>query len=196
MQYSIFGRKFSEQTGIGQLMDDLGCFHPGSCLLGGGNPAFIPEVTEVWKEIISKQIESGSIQRIIGSYESPSGIPELRETIASILSEESGTKITEDQIAITNGSQNAFYFLLNFFSGNFGNGQRKKFFFPFFPNISVTRIKLWSPIHSCPLHLRFKKSGINIINILYLWKSSIRFKIGNRMPVVSAFHDLRIRPVT
>ncbi|EMM72949.1 valine--pyruvate transaminase [Leptospira weilii] len=133
MQYSIFGRKFSEQTGIGQLMDDLGRFHPGSCLLGGGNPAFIPEVAEVWKEIISKQIESGSMQRIIGSYESPSGIPELRETIASILSEESRTKITEDQIAITNGSQNAFYFLLNFFSGNFGNGRRKKIFFPILP---------------------------------------------------------------
>ncbi|MDI7224082.1 valine--pyruvate transaminase [Leptospira santarosai] len=133
MRYSTFGRKFSEQTGIGQLMDDLGSFHPGSCLLGGGNPAFIPEVTDVWKEIVSKQIESGVIQKIIGSYESPSGIPELRETIASILSEESGTKITEDQIAITNGSQNAFYFLLNFFSGNFGNGQRKKIFFPILP---------------------------------------------------------------
>lgn len=194
MRYSTFGRKFSEQTGIGQLMDDLGSFHPGSCLLGGGNPAFIPEVTDVWKEIVSKQIESGVIQKIIGSYESPSGIPELRETIALILSEESGTKITEDQIAITNGSQNAFYFLLNFFSGNFGNGQRKKIFFPFFPNISATRIRLWNPIRFCPLPRKSEKSEIDIINILYLWKSSIRRPIGNGMQVVSAFQDLRIRP--
>ncbi|WP_061247834.1 valine--pyruvate transaminase [Leptospira alstonii] len=133
MQYSIFGRKFSEQTGIGQLMDDLASSRPDSCLLGGGNPALIPEAAEVWKEIVLKQIESERMEKILGSYESPSGIPELRETIASILSEESGTKIQEDQIAITNGSQNAFYFLLNFFSGNFGNGQRKKILFPILP---------------------------------------------------------------
>ncbi|EMO42532.1 valine--pyruvate transaminase [Leptospira noguchii] len=133
MQYSIFGRKFLKQTGIGQLMDDLSNSPPGSCLLGGGNPAFIPELIEVWREIVSKQIESGSMDKILGGYESPSGILELREMIASILSNESGTKISKDQIAITNGSQNAFYFLLNFFSGNFGNDQRKKILFPILP---------------------------------------------------------------
>ncbi|RHX82240.1 valine--pyruvate transaminase [Leptospira yasudae] len=133
MRYSLFGNKFSRQTGIGQLMDDLGNPPPGSCLLGGGNPALIPEVNEVWREIVSKLLESGSMGRILGSYESPSGVLELRETIASILSEESGTAIDKDQIAITNGSQNAFYFLLNFFSGNFGNGNRKKILFPILP---------------------------------------------------------------
>ncbi|EMO29683.1 hypothetical protein LEP1GSC170_5318 [Leptospira interrogans serovar Bataviae str. HAI135] len=157
MQYSIFGRKFLKQTGIGQLMDDLSNSPPGSCLLGGGNPAFIPELIEVWREIVSKQIESGSMDKILGGYESPSGILELREMIASILSNESGTKISKDQIAITNGSQNAFYFLLNFFSGNFGNDQRKKSFFLFFPNTSVIQIKLWSRILFYLLRLKFGK---------------------------------------
>lgn len=114
-------------------MDDLGNPSPGSCLLGGGNPAHIPEVAEVWKEILSKQIESGGIERILGSYESPSGVLELREILAEILSKESGTKISFDEIAITNGSQNAFYFLLNFFSGNFGNQKDKKILFPILP---------------------------------------------------------------
>ncbi|AYV56097.1 valine--pyruvate transaminase [Leptospira kmetyi] len=133
MRYSHFGRKFLKQTGIGQLMDDLGNPPPSACMLGGGNPASIPEVARTWKEIVTEQIESGRMERILGSYESPSGVQELREIVASILTEESGTPIGEDQIAITNGSQNAFYFLLNFFSGNFENGQRKKILFPILP---------------------------------------------------------------
>ncbi|MBM9577453.1 valine--pyruvate transaminase [Leptospira sp. 201903070] len=133
MQYSQFGQKFKKQTGIGQLMHDLGDPPPGACMLGGGNPASILEVTEVWKEILSKQIESGSLKRILGSYESPAGIQELRECVASILSEESGTRISENQISITNGSQNAFYLLLNFFSGKFENDRNKKILFPILP---------------------------------------------------------------
>lgn len=133
MQYSQFGQKFKKQTGIGQLMEDLGSPPPGACMLGGGNPALISEVAQVWKEIVSKQIESGSFKRILGSYESPAGIQELRERVASILSEESGTAISENQIAITNGSQNAFYLLLNFFSGKFENARSKKILFPILP---------------------------------------------------------------
>ncbi|MBM9499330.1 valine--pyruvate transaminase [Leptospira sp. 201903071] len=133
MEYSQFGQKFKKQTGIGQLMDDLGNPPAGACMLGGGNPASIPEVAEVWKKILSKQIESGSLKRILGSYESPAGVQELRECVASILSEESGTNISENQIAITNGSQNAFYLLLNFFSGKFQKGKNKKILFPILP---------------------------------------------------------------
>ncbi|EMO78343.1 hypothetical protein LEP1GSC127_2063 [Leptospira kirschneri str. 200801925] len=157
MQYSIFGRKFLKQTGIGQLMDDLSNPPPGSCLLGGGSPAFIPELIEVWREIVSKQIQSGSMDKILGGYESPSGILELRETIASILSDESGTKISKDQIAITNGSQNAFYFLLNFFPEISVMIKEKKSFFPFFRNTSVIRIKPWSRILFYLLRLKFGK---------------------------------------
>ncbi|MDV6234158.1 valine--pyruvate transaminase [Leptospira ellisii] len=131
--YSDFGNKFLKQTGIGQLMDDLGNPPPGSCMLGGGNPALIPEVSAVWKEIVSKQIESGAMEKILGSYESPAGIRELRERLASVFSEESGSEISPEQIAVTNGSQNAFYFLLNFFSGRFPDGRKRKILFPILP---------------------------------------------------------------
>ncbi len=47
MKVSKFGRKIATQSGIGQLMDDLGLALAGSqdiLMLGGGNPAHIPAV--------------------------------------------------------------------------------------------------------------------------------------------------------
>lgn len=49
MNISKFGQKIAVQSGIGQLMDDLGATgaQKGDVLmLGGGNPARIPEVEE------------------------------------------------------------------------------------------------------------------------------------------------------
>jgi valine--pyruvate aminotransferase len=46
MNVSKFGRKMAVQSGIGQLMDDLGAARGQEhdvLMLGGGNPAHIPE---------------------------------------------------------------------------------------------------------------------------------------------------------
>ena len=45
MNVSKFGKKIAVQSGIGQLMDDLGAALSGErevLMLGGGNPAHIP----------------------------------------------------------------------------------------------------------------------------------------------------------
>ncbi|EQA34974.1 aminotransferase, class I/II [Leptospira inadai serovar Lyme str. 10] len=130
---SKFGTKFRRQTGIGQLMEDLGNPGQGVSMLGGGSPALIPEVEEAWKEILSKLTATGSWESILGKYESPSGKEETLEAFAELLQKESGMTISKDQIAITNGSQNAFYLLLNFFSGAFPDGSKRKALFPTVP---------------------------------------------------------------
>ncbi|TGK07013.1 pyridoxal phosphate-dependent aminotransferase [Leptospira semungkisensis] len=131
--FSRFGRKYENQTGIGQLMEDLGNLRPGMSMLGGGSPALIPEVEEAWREILSKFTSSNFWDSLLGKYETPSGKEETLEALASLLSSETGTKIHKDQIAITNGSQSAFYLLLNFFSGHFEDGSFRKIFLPVLP---------------------------------------------------------------
>ncbi|TGM90714.1 pyridoxal phosphate-dependent aminotransferase [Leptospira licerasiae] len=131
--FSKFGAKFRNQTGIGQLMEDLGNLSPGVSMLGGGSPALIPEVEEVWRKILSRFSELGSWNSILGKYETPTGKEETLEILASLLSSETGTSISKNQIAITNGSQNAFYLLLNFYSGRFEDGSFKKIFLPVMP---------------------------------------------------------------
>ncbi|MGO2570835.1 MAG: hypothetical protein ACTH9E_21570, partial [Serratia proteamaculans] len=46
MTFSLFGDKFTRYAGITRLMDDLneGLRTPGAIMLGGGNPAQIPEM--------------------------------------------------------------------------------------------------------------------------------------------------------
>lgn len=102
-------------------------------MLGGGSPALIPEVEEVWQKILSNFTKSGSWDSILGKYETPSGKEETLEIVASVLSSEIGSPVQKNQIAITNGSQSAFYLLLNFFSGDFGDGSFRKILLPVLP---------------------------------------------------------------
>ena len=48
MTFSLFGEKFTRHSGITLLMEDLndGLRTPGAIMLGGGNPAQIPEMQE------------------------------------------------------------------------------------------------------------------------------------------------------
>lgn len=130
---SQFGEKFQNQTGIGQLMEDLGNAKPGVAMLGGGSPALIPEVEEVWRKILSDFSRNKTWDSILGKYESPSGKQETLESVAEVLRTQLGLKVDPDEIAITNGSQSAFYLLLNFFSGQFPDGSFRKVFLPVVP---------------------------------------------------------------
>lgn len=158
---SKFGTKFRLQTGIGQLMEDLGDVKHGVSMLGGGSPALIPEVEEVWKEILSKLTSGGSWESILGKYESPSGKEETLEVFADLLQKESGMTITKDEIAITNGSQNAFYLLLNFFSGTFPDGSKRKALFPTVPEYIgyIDQPIEEDSIYSLPA--KYKETGID-----------------------------------
>ena len=51
-ELSKFGENLCEGSGIGELMDDLGEALAGGGdvkMLGGGQPAHIPEMDEVWR---------------------------------------------------------------------------------------------------------------------------------------------------
>ena len=52
MDYSNFGTKFTQPNGITQLMEDLGdaknSNNPNIVMLGGGNPALVPEVNNIF----------------------------------------------------------------------------------------------------------------------------------------------------
>ncbi|MDH3981686.1 MAG: valine--pyruvate transaminase, partial [Kiritimatiellaceae bacterium] len=55
------------------------------------------------------------------------------EALAELLRETFGWNITAKNIALTNGSQNAFFCLFNLFAGEMPNGSKKKILFPLTP---------------------------------------------------------------
>ena len=137
LNLSSFGRKISEMSGIGQLMEDLGIALSDSrdvLMLGGGNPAHIPKVQKYLRHSMERLLENGAeFERAIGSYDPPGGNTEFIEAISHLLKTELRWDITPKNIALTNGSQMAFFILFNIFAGAFEDGVVKKILFPLAP---------------------------------------------------------------
>jgi len=134
---SKFGKKIARASGIGQLMDDLGNALAKSqdfLMLGGGNPAHIPEVQKYFRESILRLLDDdGEFERVIGNYDPPQGNREFIEAVATLLANEFGWNIQSKNIALTNGSQSAFFILFNMFTGAFEGRANKKILFPLAP---------------------------------------------------------------
>ena len=137
LNLSSFGQKISEVSGIGQLMEDLGIAlsqRRDMLMLGGGNPAHIPNVQKYFRDSIEKLLHDGAeFERAIGNYDPPGGNKEFIEAISELLQKELGWNIQPKNIALTNGSQTAFFILFNIFAGAFEGGAVKKILFPLAP---------------------------------------------------------------
>lgn len=136
MKLSKFGEKFTRKAGITQLMDDLGAaMAKGDMLmLGGGNPAHIPEVQERFRRQMEDILaEPRGFETMIGNYDGSRGNAAFIEVLADMLRETFGWDIGPENIALTNGSQNAFFCLFNLFAGEMPDGSRKKILFPLTP---------------------------------------------------------------
>ena len=137
MKFSTFADKLANQSGIGLLMDDLGdALRPGRNLhmLGGGNPAQIPQVQQVFRETVQNMLSSGTtFENAVSNYDPPQGNPGFLDALAEMLKREFGWNITAANIALTNGSQHAFFLLFNMFAGPFADGIKRKILFPMAP---------------------------------------------------------------
>jgi valine--pyruvate aminotransferase len=138
MKFSTFGNKFARECGILQLMDDLGhALAEGGddvIMLGGGNPSRVPAVEACLRERMEKMLRQGdAFERLVGNYAPPAGDRPFRRAVAGLLRREFGWPVTEANIALTNGSQTAFFYLFNMFAGEYEGGARKKILLPLTP---------------------------------------------------------------
>ena len=137
MEVSRFGRKIAEKSGIGQLMEDLGIADSEGrniLMLGGGNPAHIPKVEQCFRSSMEKLLRNGDeFERAIGNYDPPGGKREFIEAVSTLLRNELGWDIGPENIALTNGSQTAFFILFNIFAGAFEGRAGRKILFPLAP---------------------------------------------------------------
>ncbi len=132
--YSTFASKFQKESGILQLMNDLGKLNPQDfIMLGGGSPSHIKEVNnyfyETFKTLTAKK---NYFDEFPFKYATPQGNENFRKTLANYFSALFNKKVKPENITLTNGSQNSFFILFNLFSGYFG-AKRKKILFPLMP---------------------------------------------------------------
>ena len=135
MQFSTFGEKFNRYSGITQLMDDLndGLRTPGAIMLGGGNPAAIPEMLDYFKLASQEMLEDGSLIAAMTNYDGPQGKDVFIKALAKLLSDTYGWDISEKNISLTNGSQSGFFYLFNLLAGKQPDGSHKKILLPLAP---------------------------------------------------------------
>lgn len=118
-------------------MDDLGRAlrdEPEMRMLGGGNPAGIPEIQVLIRQRLRELLEQGdAFERIIGNYDPPQGNPRFRTALAELLQKSFGWKIGPENVAVTCGGQSAYFFLFNLLAGTNQRGQRKKILLPLAP---------------------------------------------------------------
>lgn len=135
MKLSKFGEKYTQFSGITQLMQDLneGLKGDNVIMLGGGNPAQIPQVQEQIQKHLYTLLESGDLVNTISNYDGPKGKDCFIEALVSFFNDNFGWGISKNNIALTNGSQNAFFYIFNLLAGPYSDGVRRKVLFPLSP---------------------------------------------------------------
>ncbi len=137
MKLSVFGEKFARDSGIVDLMDDLGSAleqNPDMIMMGGGNPGRLPEAEAIFqKRLEAVMADPERRHRLFGRYQSPRGDRAFRKEISSFLKRQFGWPLTENNVAISNGSQSAFFVLLNLFAGEMPDGSGRTIHLPLTP---------------------------------------------------------------
>ncbi len=136
-RFSQFGDRFRRPTGALELMSDLGAATSGDrkyLLLGGGNPARIPEMEQVFRREMARIVKNPEeFARLAGFYSSPEGDLRFRSAVADLLRRTYGWNLSAANIALTAGSQSAFFMLFNLLAGPAADGRNRRILFPLTP---------------------------------------------------------------
>ena len=118
-------------------MDDLGSAlneNPEMIFMGGGNPGRLLDVEAVFQQRL-EAIMADPAQRhsLFGIYQSPQGDRDFRQQMAAFLNKQFGWSLGEENIAVSNGSQSAFFILFNMLAGTMPDGSRRVIHLPLAP---------------------------------------------------------------
>lgn len=137
MQLSNFGEKFASPSGISELMEDLSTAladDPSILFMGGGNPGRVLAAEQLFCDQLQALLnDSHRRHELLGVYQSPSGDRALREEVAAYLRQSFGWEVAIDNVALSNGSQAAFFVLFNLLAGQCPDGISRHVRLPFSP---------------------------------------------------------------
>ena len=137
MKFTRFARQFDPESGILQLMHDLGGTDASPApvaMLGGGNPAAIPAMESAFRQEMEHLLGEGrGFESALGAYDAPGGDQAFRQAVADLLSGELQQPVSRRNIAVTNGSQSGFAVLFNLFGGYAEDGMFRRIVLPLAP---------------------------------------------------------------
>ena len=157
--FSRFGQRIQNGSGIEQLMDDLGnalaesaaphrqltepvvrptestAVGPTMHMLGGGNPAAIPEVAALWRKTTRELLDNNPdrFDRMLVNYDPSRGNPKFLSAVVDFFNERFGWNICSKNVVVTNGGQTAFFYLINLLAGQHHDGSFRQIVLPLVP---------------------------------------------------------------
>lgn len=130
MEFSSWADRIHRERGIISLMKDLGNASAEAgrplYMLGGGNPARIPEVERFFRAQMNEVMQSDRFEKLVGNYAGPKGLNRFSSSLATLLRNTYNWDIGPENIAVTNGSQMAFTILFRLFSGRYADDSQKQ----------------------------------------------------------------------
>ena len=118
-------------------MDDLGNAMSGNTdalMLGGGNPSHIPGVQQYFRDSLQRLIDNPRLfAHAVGNYELPQGNQQFINAIVEMMNKQYKWGIKAENVALTIGSQSAFFFLFNMLGGEDQSGTHKQILLPITP---------------------------------------------------------------
>jgi len=94
--------------------------------LGGGNPALIAPLSRIFQaQLRALAADREAFEQNYCVYPSPQGHLGFIHSLVRLLNQQYGWQLTPQHVALTNGSQNAFFMLFNLFGGRRGENQRR-----------------------------------------------------------------------
>jgi valine--pyruvate aminotransferase len=159
--WSDYGIRFEHPSGILELMRDLGealaTGAPDLCMLGGGNPAPVPEAESLFRERwLDLPREGARLEAVLGKYDTAQGSPLFLSAMADYLNTKYNWGLSPENIGVTNGSQTAFQHLFNLLAGN-----GKKILLPLSPEYIGYADQGHQPGMFRAVHGRLQKTGPN-----------------------------------
>jgi valine--pyruvate aminotransferase len=137
MELSLFAQRFAGESGIVDLMQDLGealSLYPDMIFMGGGNPSRVSAAEAVYRERLLRLLgDPRRAHEVFGVYQLPQGDMAFRRVMAESLQRQYGWPLGPENIAVSNGSQAAFFVLFNLFAGEFPDGRRRHIELPLVP---------------------------------------------------------------
>lgn len=137
MKFSRFGDRFTRHTGARELMDDLGAALASDQpmnMLGGGNPAHIPEILALFRREFSRVMANErEFRRMVADYADPVGEQGFRAALARLLADAYGWPLGPENVALTAGSQGGFFQLFNLLGGPRSDGTAARILLPLTP---------------------------------------------------------------
>jgi valine--pyruvate aminotransferase len=136
---SRVGEKLSGRSGIVDLMDDLGDAMTGPDadsiqMMGGGTPAHIPAVQDIWRNRLAEIIaDPAECDRMLTNYDGPAGNPRFLKAVAKCLRDAYGWDLGPENIAVTSGGQSAFFFLFTLLAGKGPENTFRRILLPIVP---------------------------------------------------------------